>query len=144
MGTALSSLRTEMDHVFDRFLANFWCDGPQALPSGFLPAVDVAETESEVTVRAELPGMDPKDLSITLSGQVLTISGEKKESSKRQGENFVHAERRLGTFRRDIQLPAAVNGEKISAEHKNGVVFIRLPKDVRHAPKRIPVQCARD
>ncbi len=143
-GPALGSFRSEMDRLFDRFFSGFRGEPAFPVQAGFAPSVDIGETDTEITVRAEVPGIDAKDLNITLSGQVLTLSGEKKESTERKGENFYHAERRFGSFRRNIQLPTAVNPEKINAEHKNGVVFIRLQKDQRETPRRIPVQIARE
>lgn len=142
VSTALSTLRSEMDRVFDRFTHGFWSE-PFGSFATYVPSIDVAETENEITVRAEVPGVDPKDLNITLSGQMLTISGEKKESTEKKGENFYHSERRFGSFRRTLQLPVPVNQDKMTAEHKNGVVQIRLQKEPSAVPKRIPVNTGR-
>lgn len=137
---ALDTFRTEMDRMFDRFFGGDW---PIARMGGFgnwLPTLDVAETDKDITVRAEVPGLDPEDLDISVTGQVLTISGEKKESSEKKDENFYHSERRFGSFRRSVTLPVSVDAEKVSAKHKNGVVTIVLPKLESERPKRIPVK----
>jgi HSP20 family protein len=143
MTTVLSTLRSEMDRMFGRFLGGTWSD-PTGAFATYLPSIDVAETENEITVRAEVPGVDPKDVNVTLSGQLLTIAGEKKETSERKGENYFHSERRFGSFRRCIQLPTPVNPDKMTAEHKNGVIQIRLQKQPGAVAKRIPVQTAKE
>ena len=107
---------------------------------GHYPAIDVSETDTEVVVRAEVAGVDPRGIDVSLSGQTLTIGGEKKESTETQGENWYRSERRFGSFRRTLQLPAPVDTEKVSAEHKNGVLTVRLKKLQSALPKRIPVR----
>lgn len=138
----LATFRTEMDRLFDRFLAGSETAFGPGRWGDWAPSLDITETEKDVTVRAEVPGVDPKELEITVSGQVLTLAGQKKEFTEHKGENFHHSERRFGSFRRSIQLPASVDSEKISAEHKNGVVTIKLHKIASAAPKRIPVRSA--
>lgn len=136
----LDAFRAEMDRMFDRFLGGDWPFTRAGGLGNWLPTVDVTETDREVTVRAEVPGLDPDDLDISVIGQVLTISGEKKESSEKKGEDYYHSERRFGSFRRSVSLPASVDSEKVSAKHKNGVVTIVLPKVESERPKRIPVK----
>ena len=148
--TGLSSpidyFRSEMDRLFDRFFGRetsmpFFGGGPRA---GWAPSLDVSEDDTSVTVRAEVPGLDPKDLEITVSGQVLSLAGEKRETSESKGENYFHTERRFGSFRRSVQLPTPVDTDKVSAEHKNGVVIIVLHKQQSAVPKRIPVQVGKE
>lgn len=138
----LRHFRTEMDRVFSRFfsepfgaLAEVWPD-----LRGWGPSLDVSETDTHVVVKAELPGVDPKEVDVRIAGNVLTISGEKSESSERKGESFYHTERRFGSFRRTVPLPAYVDAEKVSAEHANGVLSIQLPKSASATPKRVPVK----
>lgn len=141
----ISAFRSEFDRMFDRFFQGALAPwGEVNGGAGWLPSLDVTETEKEVTVRAEIPGVDPKELDITLSGQVLTFAGEKKEQTERKGENFYHAERRFGSFRRSVELPASIDAEKMTAEHKNGVVTIRFQKQPGATPKRITVQTGRE
>lgn len=140
----LGRLRSEIDRLFDRFFTDpFGSMDAFFTPLGeWAPSIDVAESEQEITVRAEIPGVDPKDLDIQLTENVLTLRGEKKEMTERKGDNYYHGERRFGTFQRVICLPVDVDPEKVSAEHANGVVTIRLAKVPGAAPKRIPVKVA--
>ena len=141
----LTRFRSEMDRLFDRFwgeplagTAGFPADRWQAF--GWSPSLDVTEHDNEVAVRAEMPGVDPEDLDLSISGDVLTLSGEKKESSEERDGNFFRAERRFGSFRRSIQLPASVDPDKVEAEYENGVLTVRMEKAETAKPKRIPVK----
>jgi len=133
----LTELRTEMDRLFDSFVRDPW----GSLSEGFGvqrawgPTIDIAEVDQEVVVRAEVPGIDPKDLEITVSGNRLTLAGEKKEHSEKQENDYYHTESRFGLFRRTLELPAGVDPEQVSAEHSHGVVTIRLKKSQAAAHK---------
>ena len=142
LASPLSVLRTEMDRLMDSFFrdpigALDWRSGARR---AWTPAVDVAESDEEVVVRAEIPGMDPKDVEITISGGQLVISGEKKESTEESGKDFFHSETRYGSFRRSVPLPEAVDPEKVDAECSNGVLVVRLKKSPSSPPKRIEVK----
>ncbi len=100
MGQCLDQL---FDNVFGRALGAVEA-GYDAL-SAWAPTLDVTETESGVTVRAEVPGIDPGDLEITVVGRTLTLAGEKKETADTSGENYFHSERRFGSFRRNVSCP---------------------------------------
>ena len=149
----LSRLRWDVDRLFDRFLD--WPSGMEGM--GFADVrLDVSETEEEIVVRAEVPGIDPKDLDIELVGDILTLSGEKTETfedgdddKRRRSEKGDrsertsrphYSERRFGSFRRSIQLPMNVEPEGVRAEHKNGVVTIRLKKAASARPRRIQIK----
>ena len=135
----LAVLRTEMDRLFDSFvrepLGN-WPFGERA----WSPPIDLAETENEVVVRAEVPGIDPKDLEVTVSGNQLVISGEKKETSEREGKDFHFSESRYGSFRRTVPLPSTVDAGNVEADYAHGIVTVRLKKTPASAPKRIEVR----
>ena len=92
------------------------------------PDVDVTETESELRITAELPGMEEKDVEIELSGSQLTLRGEKQEEREETKKDYHLSERRYGAFRRVLQVPETVDVEKIDAEMKNGVLTVILPK----------------
>lgn len=111
---------------------------------GWLPAVDVTENEKEVVVRAEVPGVKPDDIDVTVTGRVLTISGEKQDTSEKEGDDTYHSERRFGSFRRAIRLSSSVDTESISAAHSHGVLEIRLDKKKTLLPKRIPIEVAKN
>lgn len=140
----IGQLRSELDRLFERFLGEPWSPlenffAPLSA-SEWLPSLDVTETEKEVTIRAEVPGVDPKELDIRVTGQCLTLSGEKKESHEEKGENFHRTERHFGAFRRTVELPATVDTEKVAAEHANGVLTIRLQKTPGATPRKIAVK----
>jgi len=118
----LQQLRTQMDRMFDRFFQDpvDWMDWPSQMGE-WLPSVDVTETANEVVVRAEVPGIDPKDIDVRISGNTLTLSGEKQESQEREDENYFHCERSFGSFRRMVTLPTAVDVDKVDAGSRPSV-----------------------
>jgi HSP20 family protein len=134
-----------LDRLFERWLREPWAfDWPARSgdPSSFgdwIPPVDITESEREVTVRTEIPGVDPENLSITVSGDVLTLAGEKSDSAEKKGENYYRTERRFGSFRRSIQLPTAVDADKVNAEYQDGVLTVTMERKERAAAKRIAV-----
>ncbi len=144
----LARFHTEIDRLFDRFFSEPF-SGTRWMPEGslwattFSPSLDLSETENEITVRAEVPGVDPKELDISVSGDVLTISGEKREQTEERAEGYYHSERRFGSFRRSVALPASVNRDKIAAEYDRGVLTVKLPKSEKAAGRRIPVSVAK-
>lgn len=138
----LATLRTEIDRLFESFLREplGGIDWPFGSERGWAPTVDIAEDEKEYTVLAEVPGLDPKDLEVSISGSHLILAGEKKESAERQGKDFYHAESRFGAFQRTIPLPDAVDPESVQAEYANGVLVVHLKKSAAAAAKRIDVE----
>ena len=138
----LATLRGEMDRLFDAFVREPFgaIDWPFAGQGKWSPAVDVAETDQEITVRAELPGIDPKDLDVTVTGGQLVLSGEKRESTEDRGDDFYHTDSRFGSFRRVVRLPEGVDSENVEAEFVNGVLTMRLKKSPAAVPKRIDVK----
>ncbi len=138
----LVALRGEMDRLFDSFFREPFgaLDWSPWGTGKWSPAVEVAENEKEVTVRAELPGIDPKELEISVSGNQLVLSGEKKESSETQEKDFYHSETRYGSFRRMLPLPDGVDTENVDAQFSNGVLTLKLKKTAPVAAKRIEVK----
>ena len=138
----LSSLRSEMDRLFDSFLREPLgsLDWRFGVAKGCSPALDMAVSDTEVTIRAEVPGVDPADLDITVSGRQLVLAGEKKESADAAGRDFLQAETRYGSFRRIVPLPEAVDMEQVEADYTNGVLTIHLKKSVSTPPKRVDVK----
>ena len=133
-----SGLRRDMDRFFERLLESPWSDLPAM--GEFIPALDVTESKDAVTVKAELPGMEPKDIAVTLEGDILTIKGEKEEKKEEKDERRHRVERSWGSFVRRVQMPAAVEGSKVNAAFKNGVVTITLPKASGAKGTTIPVK----
>ena len=143
----LTRFRDEMDTLFDRFFRDPW--GLSLGMSETLPQVmrgalslDVSETDDEVTVTAEVPGIDPKELEISVSGNVLTIQGEKKEDREEKDRNYHLVERRYGRVHRSIQLPSYVDALQVDASFANGVLTIKLPKRPEAKARRIAVKSA--
>lgn len=137
----MTRLRDEMDRMFDRFTKGWGFedfDFPN-LARWWGPAVDLSETDDEVIVTAELPGMDPKELEVSIAGNVLTISGQRKEEHEERHKGFYRSERRAGNFRRSVQLPSWADANKISAEYENGILTVHLKKDEKVRPKKVPV-----
>lgn len=102
--------------------------------------MDVSETDKEVIVKAELPGMDPKEIDVSVRGDILTLAGERKQEKEEKGVNFHRVERSYGSFSRSIQLPAEVDTGKVEASYKDGVLRITLPKAKAAAVKKIQVK----
>jgi len=130
----LSSMRREIDRIMDRFF-----DTDRITEGMWLPDVDVSETPEEIVVKADIPGIDEKDLSVTLSGDNLIIKGERKEEKEEKGKHFHRIERSYGSFQRSIPLPVAVETDKIDATYNNGVLEIHLPKTAEAKPKQIKI-----
>ena len=126
MCPSLEAFRGKLDGLFRRFTVEE--AGPWPERSVFSPAIDLSETEKEIIVKAELPGIDPKDLDISLSGATLTISGEKKEQNEEKGDHFHRVERSFGSFAISLSLPCCVQEDEIKTEYKDGVLSLKIPK----------------
>ena len=106
------------------------------------PALDVVDTEDAFLVRATLPGLTPEDIEVSVEDDVLTIKAEHSEEREESDEHFLLRERRSGSYRRTVRLPVGVDGENVSAEIKDGVLTLTLPKREEHKPKQIEVKVA--
>jgi len=124
-GSELTRLHNEMDDLFDSFFRGL--DRPFFGYKAW-PAIDIAEQENEILVNAEVPGCKADDIDISVHGNNLTISGEKKLSEEKKEKGYYHVESSYGSFRRELTLPADVDATKIDAVCKNGVLSIKLPK----------------
>jgi HSP20 family protein len=123
--------RNEMNTLFDNFFSGLDTEPLTARFGSFTPTVDVKESEKDFTVAAELPGMDDKDIEVSLGRDSLTIRGEKKEEKEDKGKNYYRIERSYGSFSRTIPLPAEVDVEKVKAEFKKGVLTVTAPKTAK-------------
>ncbi len=117
-----------------RFFSNFGETGD------LMPAFDISETDDHIVVRADLPGIDAKDLDINLSGNVLSISGEKKKEQEQKDENHYSIERQFGSFCRTFTVPAEVKEEGIEATYKDGVLRLKIPKAESAKRRKIEVK----
>ena len=135
----LSSLRRDMDKLWDRFSG----ETPFAKTFGetWLPSVDISETKDNFVVKAELPGLEAKDVNVSISGDVLTIKGEKKtEEEEEKDEHYHCVERYSGSFQRVFQLPSGVKTDMIEATFDKGVLRVTLPKVEEARKKEIDIK----
>jgi HSP20 family protein len=132
------SVRRELDRLFDRFLEPAWSEMPTL--GDWSPTVDVSEDKDAVTVKAELPGVEQKDIAVSLQDGVLSIKGEKRAEKEEKDKRYHRVERSYGAFYRSIQLPSTVDTGKVSATFKDGVVTITLPKAPEAKGTTIPVK----
>jgi len=139
----LHNFRSEVDHLFDRFFGRRSAH-PERDPFGRLslfegaelsPNVDVRETSKAITLTAELPGMEEKDIDLSIEDGVLSLKGEKKYEHEDKDENAVHIERRYGSFQRVFTLPPNVSEGDINAKFEKGVLVVNIPKDPKAPPK---------
>jgi HSP20 family protein len=105
-----------------------------------LPSLDLAETAASVEVRMDIPGMEAKDIDIQVNGNLLTISGERKEEHEEKGKTFHRVERRVGSFSRTVTLPCPVREEVVDAQYKSGILTVKLPKTEEAKAKKITVK----
>jgi HSP20 family protein len=134
---ALARPTRDLFDVFfeDLALPDFW-----TAEKGWRPAFDVSEAESEIVVKAELPGMDVKDIDIALTDGLLTIKGERKMEKEDKEENYHRIERQFGSFSRSLNLGTKVRTDGIEASYKDGILTVTLPKVEESKPKKIEVQ----
>ena len=139
-GGPLELMRREMDDVFQRFfgvpLEGNGHEGTQP----WVPQVDVEETDKEILVKADLPGVEPKDVEVSVAEGSLILKGEKKAEKEEKKKNYYRMERYQGSFYRAIPLPPGTDPDKIGATSSKGVVTITIPKKPEVMPKKIPVK----
>lgn len=137
----LADLHREMEDAFGRFFHG-WPFGPSLNEGDWVPSMDISETAKNLVAKVEVPGIDPKDIDISLHAGVLTVRGERKQEKEEKEENFHRVERSYGSFCRSIRLPVEVNADKVKAAYKDGVLTITMPKAKEEATKKIEVKAA--
>lgn len=135
----MEALRERMDRLFEDFFGRTRALEETLRERGWLPPVDIYETEGEIILKADLPGVKKEDVSIEVKDNVLTLQGERKPEDVKP-ENYYRMERSYGTFQRSFSLPSTVDQERIRARFRDGVLEIVLPKLERAKPKAIPVE----
>jgi HSP20 family protein len=123
-----SLLRRRMDDMFEGFLHGFDLRPLDSRSGIFRPSIDVVETDKDIRISAELPGMEEKDIDVSLGKDSLTIKGEKKEEKEDKGKGYYRMERSYGSFSRVIPLPTEIDQDKVKATFKKGVLTVELPK----------------
>ena len=134
----LGVLQDRMMRLFDDAGRGWRKDEPAATTT-WSPSVDIYETDTEIVVKAELPGIERKDISLNLEKNVLTLRGERRFEKETKEENYHRIERNYGGFSRSFSIPATVDEEKIRAEYRDGVLRIALPKKEQVKPKQIQI-----
>ena len=146
------SFRSEMDRLFDRFGSGFgfpslrrMLDIEPAWRSSFsfsMPAIDMSEDEKAYKISAEFPGIDAKDIDVSVSGDMLVLKGEKRQEKEEKDKNYHFSERAYGSFQRAFDLPASVDRDKVAADFSKGVLTITLPKtaEARKPQKKIAIK----
>ncbi len=134
--------RDEIDEMFERFFKSFGSTLPDIFrgEGEIWPSVDVLEDKKNIIVKAEIPGMDASDFDISISDNILTIKGEKKQEKEEKDKNFYLMERQYGTFTRTITLPVEVDEGKVDASYKNGILKIVIPKRKESKESKIKVK----
>ncbi|MEN6620130.1 MAG: Hsp20/alpha crystallin family protein [Smithella sp.] len=139
------SLQHQINNLFDDFFSGFEV-APRGLTAGgfgaFIPSVDVKENEKDIIIQAELPGVDEKDISVTVTRDSVTIKGEKKEEKEDKEKNYYYVERSYGSFHRVIPLAEEADSDNARASFKNGVLNISIPKSPKAKTEgiKVPIQ----
>jgi len=141
------SLQREMNRLFDNFFQGYDVEPFRLMEerfAGFTPTIDVREDDDAFTVKAEIPGINEKDIEVQVTDDTITITGEKKEEQEAKDKDYYCMERSYGSFRRTIRLPKGIECEKVEASFKNGVLTITLPKteEAQAKAKKIPITTA--
>jgi HSP20 family protein len=133
----MMSMRESMDRLFEDFFSR---RPRQAGPLVWQPAVEISETDTDILVKAELPGIDPKNVEVNVTGDVLTIKGEAKAEQEEKRRGYYRRELRYGAFQRAIALPIEVRGDEAKATFRHGILEVRVPKAERVRPKSVKVE----
>jgi HSP20 family protein len=129
-----------MDTLFQRFFGPTMREGGEAPLQAWSPRCDVTENDQQMSIKVDLPGVDPKDVDISFRDNILVVRGEKKEEHEEKNKNYHRMERFVGQFYREIPLPPGTDPEKIAAASTNGVVTITIPKKQGAQSKKITVK----
>ncbi|MBM3666750.1 MAG: Hsp20/alpha crystallin family protein [Actinobacteria bacterium] len=133
----LDSLQGDMNRLFDRFFDGRPANG--GATRRWIPAMDLVETDEDLVVRADLPGISEDDVEIEIKDNVLTVSGERKSEHEQKGEGYHRVERAFGRFARSLSLPRGVEADAVSAGFSDGVLEIRIPKPAETKPTRVEI-----
>ena len=139
-GNPFMSLQREIDRLFDDFTRGFPTFGNSK--ADLLPSMDVTETDKQIEITAELPGLEEKDVQINVADNLLTIRGEKKAEKEEKDKNYRLVERSYGSFERTLELPDGVNADAIQASIAKGVLTVTVPKPAPAQSKTINVKAA--
>ena len=131
---------TPSRNLFDRFFDDWDLPSVFSGEDEWIPAFDISENDKEYVVSAELPGIDIKDVDITISDGILSVKGEKKHETEDKGENYHRIERHYGSFHRSFRIPGRVESDKVDASFKDGILKVLLPKAEGTETKKIDIK----
>lgn len=138
---SLLRMRQEMDDWLNRLWQDPWSPWPENTGLSLAaPRMDMTETDEELALSFELPGVNADDVNISVSGNVLTLRGEKGEAKEEKHGEYTYRERIFGSFSRSVQLPTSVNADKVDATFKDGVLTVKLAKRAEAKPRKIAVR----
>ncbi len=135
----LSNLQEQVNQLFDSATP---AQADNSALTSWAPAVDIHETENEVVLKADIPGVNEKDIDVRVENNTLTVRGERSFNSEVKEDNYLRIERTYGSFSRSFGLPTTVNTEAIKAEYKNGVLTVEMPKRAESKPKQVKINVA--
>lgn len=141
----LADFRHEMNRLFEGFFSRPFAMQPWTEPGStgaWMPTVDLTENDTQIHVRAELPGIDPQDVDVSVSEDRLIIAGEKRTTSEHDGDGWMHRESQYGSFSRAIPLPEPVDPAQVTARYDKGVLTVQLTKSPASASRKVPVTTA--
>ncbi|MFV9988919.1 MAG: Hsp20/alpha crystallin family protein [Coxiella endosymbiont of Dermacentor nuttalli] len=136
----LSHLQQDINHLFEPFGWSTENELWDAFLTEWSPRIDIKDMDNHYAIRADIPGVNPKEIEISMENNVLTIKGEKETKTEEKKEDFLRVERSKGTFMRRFSLPESVNPEKIKAKSKHGVLEITIPKVERPGSQKIRIE----
>lgn len=134
----LATLQSEMSRLMNHFWGGSDAGGSQSA-TAWLPALDVWESEEEIVLAVDLPGISEEDVSLEVDDGVLTISGERSRATEEKGDRYYRFERRFGQFSRSVTLPQGIDASGVKAEFENGVLQVHIPKPEERKPTRIQI-----
>ncbi|MDO8444510.1 MAG: Hsp20/alpha crystallin family protein [Deltaproteobacteria bacterium] len=134
------TLRERMDRMFEDSLSRFRIPEEATMPTFWSPSVDIYETDENIVLKAELPGVDKKEVSVEVKDNTLILKGERKREKEVKEENYHRVERSFGTFMRSFSLPVTVKQDQVKAKFKDGVLEVTLPKAEEAKHKQVKVE----
>jgi HSP20 family protein len=132
-------LQNRINRLFEDFFPEGILEGAKGMNGFWNPVVDIYDTKENTVIKADLPGLKKEDIAINIEGNVLSISGERRMEEEEKKDNYYRRERSYGMFKREFTLPASVDHEKITADFKDGVLKVEIPKPEEKKPKTIAV-----
>lgn len=135
-----SDVQGEVNRLFDTFFGRPTTDGNGPSPRMWVPVLDMHETKDDLILSFELPGVSEKDVSLSITGDLLTLKGERAFNRDVTDDGYQHVERAYGKFERTVQLPMPVQADKVKATYRDGVLEVRLPKTEEVKPREIKIE----